>query len=322
MNTDGIKSSTESGNGKQPSWFRSSESDEESVDEQKQSNLELIQELEQGQQQQNNVNISSNKSNNNYDYNKDSDDSDDDSNRRTILPTNLQVKDTTTKRGGGLFRRGRRNDMGASVTTDGPATENDGSGSVTGSYMKGFCGKSVQSQATTGSVLSILSRLLPFGFNKLSNVTSKDNKLACPPLPPKRPPLPPSRRNTIKKKPPRQQTESSQHESSTSTDQLPIENSVHTSAPDSTPTHKSISTMDTEECTFEGGVPAVIYCFMKVNPYENDDDNEDHDLGYNNGGLISFLPKAIAKRLPKSKKPKQFIDENDEESYFQTLVAL
>jgi hypothetical protein len=321
MATAEEKYCTATGTGKQPSWFRSGDSVEESIFGQKQLKISLEKERQQlNLPEQSNVVAKIN----HHDSCDQSDDSDDDSNPRTILPTNLQVQDTITKRG--LFRRGRRNDMAASVSTDHPTSEMDGGYSVTGSYMNGFCVKSVQSHATTGSLFSIISRFLPFGFNKESNVnnynSSNNKKPTCPPLPPKRPPLPPSRKDTTKKKPPRQQPPLSQQPTSTPNEQKPLEATVHSSVPDSTPTYKSISTMDTEECTFEGGVPAVIYCFIKVNPYDNDDDNDDNDLGYNNGGLRSFLPKAIAKRLPKSKQTKQFIDENDEESYFQTLVAL
>jgi hypothetical protein len=82
--------------------------------------------------------------------------------------------------------------------------------------------------------------------------------------------------------------------------------------------------LDTEECTLEGGVPSVIYCFMKVNPHENDDDDMDLSGNHSAIGRLFHLPKTFSKHFVKrkSKVAKTHIDEDDEESYAQTLVAL
>lgn len=316
---------------KLPSWMRTGDSDDESIANQQQLNEEHI-EL---QREPMSTDVSSEaelehsvkKDSEVKDVDDDSDDEDDETNRPSILPAHLQVREST-KRGGGLFRRGRRNDTG-STTTDHPRNDNEETGSVA-SYMKSFSGNSVHSSATASSILSVLSRFLPFGLNKQGtndNKSKKDTekKASRPPLPPKKPLLAPSKRDTgtskkSQRRSPALPPRPPQHQSTlTTTQEQAPEATVHSSIPDPTPTYKSISTMDTEECTFEGGVPAVIYCFIKVNPYENDDMEDDFN---NSGGIRSLLPNAIAKRLPKRKQPKTFIDEDDEESYFQTLVAL
>jgi hypothetical protein len=314
-----------------PSWMRTGDSDEESLANQQQLNEEHIATHQEPMSLHVNneaeVDHSVKRDFETNDVDDDSDDEDDETNRPSILPANLQVREST-RRGGGLFRRGRRNDAG-SITTDHPLNENEETGSVA-SYMKSFSGNSVHSSATTSSILSVLSRILPFGLNKRASNDSKSEKetvkkTSRPPLPPKKPILAPSKRDTgtskkSQRRPPALPPRPPQVQSTIATtqEQAP-EATVHSSLPDPTPTYKSISTMDTEECTFEGGVPAVIYCFIKVNPYENEDMEDDYN---NSGGIRSLLPNAIAKRLPKRKQPKTFIDEDDEESYFQTLVAL
>jgi hypothetical protein len=322
-----------------PSWIRNSDSDDESIANRQQLKEEQIQ-LQQEPMSTHTSNEIEHRITRNFqvkhvdDDDEDDDDEEDDTNRPSILPTNLQIRESnmqnsTTKRGGGLFRRGRRNETG-SITTDHPQNENEDIGSVA-SYMKGFSGNTVHSSATALSILSTLSRFLPFGFNR--HVTNDNNskketekKISRPPLPPKKPLLAPSKKDTgtskkSQRRPPGIPPRPPQHQTggTTSMQEQAPEATVHSSIPDPTPTFKSISTMDTEECTFEGGVPAVIYCFIKVNPYENDDIEDDWN---NSGGIRSFLPSAIAKRIPKRKQPKTFIDEDDEESYFQTLVAL
>ena len=320
-----------------PSWMRNSDSDDESIDNRQQLSDGKI----QPQQEPTSTPISNEVEQNtkpDFQPRDDSDDDDDDEDdgaiRPSILPANLQVRESNTqnsvaKRGGGMFRRSRRNDAG-SIATDHPQNENDEIGSVA-SYVRGFSGNTVHSSATASSILSVLSRFLPFGFSKQvqnGNNSKKETDVnpSRPPLPPKKPMIAPSKKDTgtskkIQHRTPAMQTLPPPHpqsETSTMPEQAP-EATVHSSIPDPTPTHKSISTMDTEECTFEGGVPAVIYCFIKVNPYENEEIEDDWN---NSGGIRSFLPNAIAKRLPKRKQPKAFIDEDDEESYFQTLVAL
>ena len=302
---------------KSPSWLRNSDSDDESIVNQRQLNEE------QNDFQTEVVHVQSEEERSvQRDVESESDDSDDDdeTDRPSILPANLQVRESnmqnsSTKHRGGLFRR--KNDA-ASISTDRRQTEND-IGSVTNaSHLRGFSGNSVQSFATISTIRSVLSRFLPFAFKKQE--TSDNSPASGPPAPRKKPVLAPSKRDTGTSKkarrpplPPRP----TQKRSEVIT--MQEEAAVHLSMPDPSPTHKSISTMDTEECTHEGGVPTVIYCFIKVDPYENDDVEDDLN---NSSGLRSMLPSAIAKRLPKRKQPKSHIDENDEESYFQTLVAL
>ena len=228
--------------------------------------------------------------------------------RQSILPTNLQVSPPGKKPG--LFRKWRSSAEDRSVTSDLPTPEFGASesGSVA-SYMKGFSGATVGSAATNSSLRSKFMRMLT---NSGSSVASSSR----PPKPPARLSIPRPTKGKDVRLPPRPPKPSGEPKK---LDNVP---SVAHSEMDPTPTHRSISTLDTEEGTLESGVPSVIYCFIKVNPFEDDDDG-DLNASHSSVGRLFHLPKAISKRLVKKKNAeKTHFDEMDEESYVQTLVVL
>jgi hypothetical protein len=244
----------------------------------------------------------------------DEDDANDDSvQRQSMLPTNLQMSPPGKKFG--LFRKWRpASDTDRSITSDRPTPEHGvgESGSVA-SYMKGFSGDTVGSAATSSSFRNKFMRMLSSG----SSVGSTPR----PPKPPPRPSLPRTAKGNDTRLPPR--PPKAPKPSSEVNHPTTISSGVPKLEQDPTPTHRSISTLDTEEGTLEGGVPSVIYCFIKVNPFDDDDDDVDLNASHSSMGRFLHLPKALSKRFVKKKaSPKLHIDDMDEESYLQTLVAL
>jgi hypothetical protein len=260
----------------------------------------------------------------------DDDDGDDDEHdnavRQSMLPPNLQVSSPGRGKKPGLFRIGRKlrhgESMGTdtSVITNRPSTE-VGENSSVASYMNGFSGNTVGSTATASSFRSKIRRMLSHSGPSEPNETAGSS--SRPPVP--RPPLRLTGKGMEKGLPPRPPRPPQPSKLVTAS---PVASSSPSPSPspvqDPTPTHRSISTLDTEECTLEGGVPSVIYCFMKVNPHENDDDDMDLSGNHSAIGRLFHLPKTFSKHFikRKSKVAKTHIDEDDEESYAQTLVAL
>jgi hypothetical protein len=248
-------------------------------------------------------------------------DDDDDANdnseqRQSMLPTNLQMAPPGKKFG--LFRKWRPgSETDRSITSDRPTPELGvgENGSVAGSvasYMKGFSGDTVGSAATTNSFRAKFIRMLSSG----SSVASAPR----PPKPPPRPSVPRTNKGNdirLPPRPPRAPKPSATEVSQPTT----VSTGIPKVDQDPTPTHRSISTLDTEEGTLESGIPSVIYCFIKVNPFDDDDD--DLNASHSSMGRLMHLPKAISKRFVKKKNSaKIHIDDMDEESYLQTLVAL